>query len=717
MVKREEYTTHRRGKTFPPLVLLIIFIIQLLISIKTGASQTMGTFHPNGYNTLGPTTYISGTLADLQSDNSTYMTFRSYSSGKDTSDFVDNDTSDVDASADKGIHGNFSAQQTGPDSIYDTLTEENTGVSSGNDTLWLYVNADNENETDWTRVGTNPYLNATDYPTNFVNVSGNGMRVGDFSFTDSGKSTEVITSIEVQLYAKQTSNKALEVFVWTGSSWTSVGSQALPTSFSWVNWTATTELDTWTKIDAAKIYLETGSSTGTYEVDCARFMVNYFVTDNYELDLEVTWLNADFNEPNEELCIYGGSMGAENIMVGVWNDTGWENLFTDLNSGWNNISVTSHLTSSDFTIRFTGSTETGDISQDSWTIDVLLIYVWSNEYTTEVEFTGLSNAETWAQLDWSIKSAWTVGSISVTLQLYNYSLSDYPTNGNGYLSYISNVTPNTDETKEQIINVNATHFRNSTGYWKVKAKGVKITDTPFDLKADLVKCVCEYVQTPSHPLGWDTTILFALPVVFGLLLLLTMRDKRKKKTDTFSESFGMTHQKMIGEKMLLEIDPMSNYHKALFDFASETRNSGEPLFIFTSTNSALHSALSGAENVKFFLPTSSISSLREKNEKEVLLPAGDLSIMLNASVEVSKVQREKPINMLFGDLSSIIIRSGFEKTYNFLRFLLEGISSPKVTALFVFNPTAHDPVISSSLRGLFQIQLVYTKNGPKVGTL
>ena len=45
-------------------------------------------------------------------------------------DYVDNDDSDVDSSEDKGTHSNFTAQQYGPDSIYDTLTEQDTTVLS-----------------------------------------------------------------------------------------------------------------------------------------------------------------------------------------------------------------------------------------------------------------------------------------------------------------------------------------------------------------------------------------------------------------------------------------------------------------------------------------------------------------------------------------------------------------------------------------------------------
>jgi len=140
------------------------------------------------------------------------------------------------------------------------------------------------------------------------------------------------------------------------------------------------------------------------------------------------------------------------------------------------------------------------------------------------------------------------------------------------------------------------------------------------------------------------------------------------------------------------------------------------LFIFTNKNSTLHSTLSGTENVNFRLLTSKTSSPQQMDDKETLLPASDLSVLLNA---FDRIQRgdEKPINVLFDNLSDSILRCGFEKTYKFMRLLLETISSPQITALFVFNTTAHDKTISSAIRGLFKNQLAYTKTGPKVGTL
>jgi len=920
---------YRKGKAFLSAVLLIIFGIQLLLSIKIAASQTVGTYHPSGYNLLDATSYTSGTLTHLQSDDSVYMTFRSYFSGTDTSDFVDNDTSDADSSADKGKHGNFSAQQSGPDSIYDTLTEENTGSASNmtlNDaesfegtwppTGWI----ENPSDSRWNKESGQAYdgTYSADFDSPWLSYSSGDLDTPDLNCSDAN-------AIYVDFWYRDDDCDSDDFLLryYDGSSWNTISdlgyttqedqwlhyqekitdSQYFVSNFR-VRWSAVSVYygeNIW--VDLVTIKKETG-------------------TPNYELDLEVQWTNADYDETNEELAIYidkgnnthsldatggymmigdgtanwgsttgtisfwikwetvgnrtwgqhdtmeirfsglnmvvdwgaansitsstsftagkwyfiaivwnentddlhlyvgdqnnvptedthitgwtdtvsdegvtennfmaskggvdptdghgddlrywnidrplteiqidydkeltgsetnlrsyfklndnfddigpdnndGSGVGSysfssdvafdapptENIRVDVWNGTAWQNFFTDLTNGWNNISVSSYLTSSTLTIRFKGGTETGDATQDKWNMDVTLLHVWSGKCTTEVEFVGLSDTETWAQLEWSVDSAWTVGSVSVTLQLYNYSLDDYPTNGNGYVSYISSATANTDETKNQTITVNPTHFRNSTGYWKVKVKGAKTTDAPFDFKADLIKCEITFAA-PSQPFDW--AILYALLVVFGLMFLSAVKLNRKKKTDTFSESFGMTHQQMIGKKMLLEIDPTSDYHKALLDFASEAGNSGEPLFIFTSTNSALHSTLPGAENVKFFLLTSNASSLQQINEKVILLPAHDLSILLNASVEALKVQKEKTINMLFDNISSIIIRCGFEKTYSFMHFLLEAISSPKATALFVFNPAAHDPEISSSIRGLFHNQLAYTKRGPKVGSL
>jgi hypothetical protein len=97
--------------------------------------------------------------------------------------------------------------------------------------------------------------------------------------------------------------------------------------------------------------------------------------DNYELDLEVRWTNADFDESNEELCIYIGEASGEDLELQVW-DGSWHTVDT-LSVGWNNITVSSYLTSENFVIRFVGDDETSDTTQDYWTIDATLLRTWS----------------------------------------------------------------------------------------------------------------------------------------------------------------------------------------------------------------------------------------------------------------------------------------------------------------------------------------------------
>jgi hypothetical protein len=113
--------------------------------------------------------------------------------------------------------------------------------------------------------------------------------------------------------------------------------------------------------------------------------------------------------------------------------------------------------------------------------------VLPSQFTSEVEFTGSSNTQSWYQLVWTVDSAWTAASVTVTIQVYNYTLGGYSASGNGYNSYTSSSTANTDETKTQTITINPTSFRDASGNWKIKVKGVKTTTTQFDFKADWVE--------------------------------------------------------------------------------------------------------------------------------------------------------------------------------------------------------------------------------------
>lgn len=158
-----------------------------------------------------------------------------------------------------------------------TATIVVTPTSPGG-SLLLYVNGDNEMMTGWKRTGANPYLDVVDYNASFLSVKGPNRAAGEFDFTDSGKTLETIENVTVQLYAKLSlPGDNMEVFIWNGSQWTSLGTQQISTSWTWSNWTATSQLDSWTKIDNAKMYFVSIRRPGVNEffVDCARILVDY----------------------------------------------------------------------------------------------------------------------------------------------------------------------------------------------------------------------------------------------------------------------------------------------------------------------------------------------------------------------------------------------------------------------------------------------------------
>jgi len=156
-----------------------------------------------------------------------------------------------------------------------------------------------------------------------------------------------------------------------------------------------------------------------------------------------------------------------------------------------------------------------------------------NEYTVEVEFTGASNAQSWTKLDWTVDSAWTTGSVSVTLQLYNYATSSYPTSGDGYVAYYSSTTPNTDETRSQTITMNTDDFRDGSGNWKIKVKGIKPnTTSSFLWLSDMVKFAPE-----GHDVAMTSVMVSTAEASPGQIVYIT---EVAKNEGTETETFNVT---------------------------------------------------------------------------------------------------------------------------------------------------------------------------------
>ena len=486
--ERAETFEWKRGEGVGPLKRKSTLLLLLLVSqavILSGIKPVRGDIFIDIEDTVDNDTSDIDSSSDIGSSSnftaqkygpdSDFDTLSEAIQGGYNEDYVDLDTSDVDSSPDKGTHSNFGNEKAS-DSTYDTLTEIDYSTSE-----WLNVNGFDSTYTQWLTVGTSPYLDAQDQPTNYVyETKKGGDREGWFDFSDTSFSGNTL-SVNISIYCNNdqgVGNDGAEVYVdYTGSgSGTLVGTVGQHTN--WAYDTIDLGLHTAQEVDNLRVYFRYNKDGAgddvrvdhamigvaeptNYEVDLeVRFTsvssayemtylcinsgttgaenlgvrvwngvgwdslvadvnpsgwTNVSVTsyvndtmtfrflggdesadstpdtwevdavllrnqDSYLLDLEVQWTGVDYTQPNEYLCINGGTMGAEDIGVDVWYGSTWNNVLTDLSPGWNNISVGSYLDSSNLTIRFKGGTESADAVKDTWQIDTTLLHLWNYTY-------------------------------------------------------------------------------------------------------------------------------------------------------------------------------------------------------------------------------------------------------------------------------------------------------------------------------------------------
>ncbi len=481
---------------------------------------TSQTYNPISFNLLGSTNHLGGSVADLGINDGTYIAYTSYSSGAgtDLTEYVDNNDSDVDNSNDKGTHSSFAAQQDGPDSVSDILTEENTGPlnitqidtesfeGSWPPTGWSETPSDNK----WNRENDQFYDGAysADFDGHPTLGTGN-LETASMDMTDADA-----IYIDFWFYDEGCDDNEFLLQCYNGISWNNVADLgSLATTAQWIHYDQKITDSQYFVSNFCIRWVANGiDNAETAYVDLVT--VKEEITTNYETDLEVQWTNIDFNLQNEVLAIYLTTGTSEDLQVDVWDGDSWEKVVTNLSAGWNNVSVSPYLTSSTFTIRFKGSQDSYDNVQDSWQVDATLLRLVSasNQEVNEIELVGTSNSEDWVDLVWQIDSSYNSSSVPVIIQLYDFDSDSYPTSGEGYLSYVTDATPDTDEWKNQSISLDPTSFRNDTGHWKLKIKEVKTSNNRIRLNLDWIEFKTRYVWAAST-LDYDVWYLYRIKAV------------------------------------------------------------------------------------------------------------------------------------------------------------------------------------------------------------
>jgi len=184
--------------------------------------------------------------------------------------------------------------------------------------------------------------------------------------------------------------------------------------------------------------------------------------------------------------------------------------------------------------------------------------------------------------------------------------------------------------------------------------------------------------------------------------------------DLFSKSIGLDHERLVGRRILLEFDPVSDYEKVVDRLAKESMANVEPLFVFTSSTSPIYAHLAQQLTIKFFLTSILTSIPKSSSENTMLLPAKSPSLILDSLNKVLEAYADANVCFVFNILSELLISIGRERTFTFLRHALDMLYSEKVTSLFLLNTSAHETGVVSQLRNLFSNQLAYSKNGLEI---
>ncbi len=197
----------------------------------------------------------------------------------------------------------------------------------------------------------------------------------------------------------------------------------------------------------------------------------------------------------------------------------------------------------------------------------------------------------------------------------------------------------------------------------------------------------------------------------------TRHESRTGVTEShpFSKQVGVESGYLQGKNFLLEVDPAVSFEKNVKDFAQEFVSMKDFVFVFTSKGSPIYKALAQIPDVKFFITTTDVSYPKPTdNQSEVLVPKNDYPVLLDLLSKTIKSTLGSGIALVFDSASDMILSSGYENCYKFIRQANEIMSEPRVTSLFLMTLGAHDEKVVRLIKSLFSNHLIAGPSGLKI---
>ncbi len=171
---------------------------------------------------------------------------------------------------------------------------------------------------------------------------------------------------------------------------------------------------------------------------------------------------------------------------------------------------------------------------------------------------------------------------------------------------------------------------------------------------------------------------------------------------SFSGRLGLGPESTLGRVFLMEVDSSSKFEDPIKDLANELGAGQRVVFAFTSAGSPVYSALVGLSNVRFFTMTRKVSYPKPGDRPdEVLVPSSDQSVLLNVLDKAITSNPDLKLGVVFDSVTDLILSSGLEVTYKFLKQANEMLNTHRVTAVFLMTAGAHTDREVNVVKSLF----------------
>ena len=246
---------------------------------------------------------------------------------------------------------------------------------------------------------------------------------------------------------------------------------------------------------------------------------------------------------------------------------------------------------------------------------------------------------------------------------------------------------------------------------------VDLDELDLDHCRDIISTITFPGSTPrSRHVGriWALNVDGAHP---GVLDLLQQANPTARvidlamQQDAFSSMVNMKHPDILGNRLLLEYEPTSDYEEIVKKFVREFQSNVESVAIFTSAGSPIYRQFRDQRNISLFSFSTKTSSPARLSDEQVLLPERDTSLLLDAVDKLLQALSKKRIGIVFDVFTDIILSQGFEKAYGVLSSIVEMTESEIASILVLINYGALEPRVLGAVRGLFRSQLRFNFEG------